>query len=286
MEKGMMRCDVNISVRPIGQEKFGTKVEIKNMNSFNNVKKAMDYEFARQCKMIEKGEEIKQETRGWDAVRGISISQRSKEESADYRYFPEPDLPPLTISDDDIKKIKSLIPELPCAKMLRFHEEYGLPIKHAYTLGADKDFADFFEEVVKTSKNPKKSANWILGDYMALSKEKNGSISGENLGNLILMVEEGKISGKIAKEIFPHLFETNEDAKKYVEEKGLIQISDSSEIENICQEVIDENPKIVADFKGGKEKAIGGLVGQVMKKSQGKANPKQVNEVLRRLLMA
>lgn len=285
MEKGMMRCDVNISLRPSGQEVFGTKVELKNMNSFGNVKKATEYEIARQKKILEKGEKIVQETRGFDADKGITVGQREKEESADYRYFPEPDLPPLTIDAQKIVEIKREVPELPARKTERFVEECGLPFAQAQTLAGEQGLADFFEAVSAVAKNPQKSANWILGDYLALTKEHpEKQMAPANLGKLILLTENGKISGKIAKEIFPIIFTTDADPEAYVEKNNLSQIADSGAVEAICTAVIAENSQIVADFKGGKEKALGALIGKVMQKSAGQASPPLVNEILRKLL--
>ncbi len=285
MEKGMMRCDANISIRKKGAKEFGTKVEIKNMNSFANVKKAMEYEIKRQKKALENGEKIIQETRGWDADKEKSISQRTKEESADYRYFPEPDLPPIETTDQEVETIKKELPELPATKTLRFIEEHALPFAQAVVLTSEKQLADFFEETVKITKSPQKTANWIIGDYLALLKENpNCQLSAENLGKLIALVEAGEISNKIAKEIFPTIAGDNLDPEKYIEEKGLVQISDQGEIEKFCQEVISENAQIAEDYKGGKDRALGALVGKVMQKSKGQANPKAVNEILKKLL--
>lgn len=289
MEKGMMRCDVNISLRPKGQEEFGTKTELKNMNSFSNIEKAVHAEIARQKQVLESGGEIKQETRGWDVEKEISVSQRSKEEAADYRYFPEPDIPPLDFSAEDIAQLKSTLPELPAAKLERFVADYGLIWDTAEILAADADYAQYFENTAKVSGNPKKAANWIVGDLSALLNETNttlaeSKLTAENLGKLVALIEKGTISGKIAKEIFPEIFESGADIEELVKEKGLEQNSNTGEIEKYCQEVIDENPQSVADFKGGKEKALGALVGQVMKKSRGQANPQMVNEIFKKLL--
>ncbi len=288
MEKGMMRCDVNVSVRPKGQKELGTKVEIKNMNSFGNAKKALEYEYYRQTKLIENGEKdkIRQETRGFDVNKGITTSQRSKEEAADYRYFPEPDIPPIEITEAQIEEFRKDICELPAKRLSRFIEKYKIQFDSAEILVSERELGDFYEEVVEVSGVPVKAANWVLGDFMALFKESELNysevkMSAKNLGKLVNLIESGKISGKIAKDIFGDLFETGADPEKYVEDKGLIQISDSSAIEGFCDEVIGENAKIVADIKGGKEKAIGALVGQVMKKSKGKASPQVVNEILK-----
>lgn len=289
MEKGMMRCDVNISVKEIGAKELGTKVEIKNMNSFGNAKKAVEYEIARQTKLIENGEKDKivQETRGFDVNKGITISQRSKEGSADYRYFPEPDIPPVKITKEYIEEVKKEIPELSAAKIERFMNDLKLSFANAEILAGDLDLANYFEKASQISSNPQKTANWVVGDFLSILNESGLQINeikmtAENLGKLVAMVENGKISGKIAKEIFKELFESGKDPEKMVEEKGLIQIQDTGEIEKFCEEVINENPGIVEEIKNGKEKAIGALVGQVMKKSQGKASPPMVNEILRK----
>lgn len=289
MEKGMMRCDVNISLRPKGQEQFGTKTELKNMNSFTNIEKAVRAEIVRQKKILEAGGTIEQETRGWDVEKEVSVSQRSKEEAADYRYFPEPDIPPLDFAAEDIARLTSELPELPAAKLERFVADYGIAWDTAEILAGDADFAAYFETAAKASGNAKKTANWIIGDLAAHLNETGtplpkAKLSAENLGKMVALIEKGTISGKIAKEIFPELLESGQDVEALIKEKGLEQVSDSGEIEKICQEVIDENPQSVADFKGGKDKALGALVGQVMKKSRGQANPQMANEILKRLI--
>ena len=289
MEKGMMRCDVNISLRPKGQEAFGTKAEMKNMNSFGNIEKAVRAEIKRQKKILESGGIVEQETRGWDEAKGVTVSQRSKEEAADYRYFPEPDLPPITFSEEDIAELKNALPELPAAKLERFVREYGLPWESAEILAGDKDLSEYFEAATKTSGNAKKTANWIVGDILAALKETEGGIekcklTAKNLGTMVAMIDAGDISGKIAKEIFPELLETGKNVEALVEEKGLKQVSDSGAIEKICREVLDENPHMEEQFRAGKEKVLGALVGQVMKKSKGQANPQMANEMLKKLL--
>jgi aspartyl-tRNA(Asn)/glutamyl-tRNA(Gln) amidotransferase subunit B len=290
MEKGMMRCDVNVSVRLKGQEKFGTKVEMKNMNSFRNIEKALEYEINRQVSLYEKGEQTKivQETRGWDEISGKTVSQRSKEEAMDYRYFPEPDLPPLTIMDVEILALKQEIPELPTHRMERFMEN-GLPFADTEILVNTPELADFFEECSTISKDPKKSANWILGELLKYLNETGKSLrdtplSAESLAELILLINEGTISGKIAKEVFPEMLETGKNPKQIVEEKGLSQLSDTSALEVICQQVLTENAKIVEDFRNGKEKAFGALVGKVMALTKGSANPQMVNTILGEIL--
>ena len=289
MEKGMMRCDVNISVKPKDSPLLGTKVEIKNMNSFSNAKKAVEIEFTRQCKLLNQGEKIIQETRGFDAQKQITISQRNKEESADYRYFPEPDLPPLIIEEQEISTIKNNLTMLPLEKMMILMEKFNLPFTQAEILSADKKLITFFEQAVEISQSPQKTANWILSDLMALLNEKEIEIDQTKmtpkiLGNLVSLIESGKISGKIGKEIFIELFETGQDPEKLIIEKNLIVLSDEGEIEKIIDEIINQNEKIVQDFKNGKEKALGALVGSVMKATKGKASPQIVNKILREKL--
>lgn len=289
MEKGMMRCDVNISLRPKGQKEFGTKAEMKNMNSFGNIEKAVRAEIKRQKKILESGGKVDQETRGWDVEKEVTVSQRTKEEAADYRYFPEPDLPPITFTEEGIAELKASLPELPAAKLERFVEQYKISWDNAEILAGDPHLSEYFEMATKVSGDAKKTANWVVGDLLAAIKESEGTItdcklSAENLGKMVAMITKGDISGKIAKEIFPELLETGKDVEKVVEEKGLKQVSDTGAIEKMCQEVLDENPKMVEDFKGGKEKVLGALVGQVMKKSKGQANPQMANEMLKKLL--
>ena len=289
MEKGQMRFDLNISLRPKGQKEFGTRAEVKNLNSFRSLEKSFDYEFARQRDILESGGMIIQETRGWDDEKEITISQRSKEEAADYRYFPEPDIPPLLITRELVEKLKSEIPELPEARSARYQAEFNLALDDANAIASDKDLANYFEQAVKASASPKKTSNWLLSQLLAILNTQNLTIShskltAEHLGKLVKLIEDGAITGKIAKDIFAEVYEGNLDPEKLVEERGLKVMEDSGELEKICQEVLTKNPQMVADFKGGKEKAFGGLVGQVMAASKGTANPKLVNEMLRKLL--
>jgi aspartyl-tRNA(Asn)/glutamyl-tRNA(Gln) amidotransferase subunit B len=309
MEKGQMRCDLNVSMAPESKatsrdvareltpdlsrgltEKLGTKVEIKNLNSFANAKKAAEFEIARQTKLISenRGAQIIQETRGFDAEKGITISQRGKEESADYRYFPEPDLPPVKISAAEISEIKKNLPELPAAKLEKYFAK-NLPREKAETLANEKNLAEFFEKTAEICGEFEIAANWVLGEFLQNLRAANLQISdckmsADALAELISLVESAEISGKIAKEIFGELFKSGESPKEFCARKNLTQISDAGEIEKICREVCDENAKIVADFKNGNERAIGALVGATMKKSAGKANPQMVNEVLRKIL--
>ncbi|MBU1017441.1 Asp-tRNA(Asn)/Glu-tRNA(Gln) amidotransferase subunit GatB [Patescibacteria group bacterium] len=289
MEKGQMRFDINVSLRPKGQKEFGVRSETKNLNSFRSLEKALEYEIKRQTEILEGGGEVVQETRGWDDNKEVTISQRGKEGAADYRYFPEPDIPPLVVTKEMIEELKKEIPELHDAKADRYQSELDLPANHAHQLSGNAPLAAYFEEALKVSGEPKKTANWILSELMGRLNESQMSIvkcqlSPENLGKLVRLIEDGVISGKIAKDIFPEVYEGNLDPEKVVEEKGLKVMSDTGELGKICQEVIDRNPNIVADFKGGKEKAIGGLVGQVMGATKGAGNPKIVNEILRKQL--
>ncbi|MGC8765753.1 MAG: Asp-tRNA(Asn)/Glu-tRNA(Gln) amidotransferase subunit GatB [Brevinematia bacterium] len=293
MEEGSLRCDANVSIRPKGEKRLGTKVEIKNMNSFNSVRRAIDYEIARQIEVKESGGEIIQETRLYDATQNKTFSMRSKEESHDYRYFPEPDIPPIILEQKFVEEIKASLPELPFAKKKRFSEEYKLPLSDAELLSEEKELADYFEKCVKISKlEPKKISNWLQSEVLAVLNEKNISISNfaenyisaENLVGLLSFIEDGTISGKIAKQVFEEMVETKKTAKEIIESKGLKQVTDNSEIEKWIEEVIAKNPKEVEKYKQGNEKLIGFFVGEVMRLSKGKANPKLVNEILRKKL--
>jgi len=291
MEEGSLRCDANISVRKKGDEKLGVKVEIKNMNSFKNVQKALDYEAQRQMKLMEANEKIIQETRLWDANKEMTFSMRSKEESHDYRYFPEPDLPPLEIDKSYIEEIKKEIPELPREKMQRFIKQYGLPDYDASVLTDDREISVFYEETVKFSNEPKLTSNWIMTELLRKMNENNiqdikqVKINSHNLGKLILLIKNGTISGKIAKTVFDEMFKSGNDPETIVKEKGLTQITDTKEIEAIIDKVINANQELVAEIKAGKEKALGFLTGQIMKESRGKANPQIVNDLLRKKIL-
>jgi len=287
MEKGMMRFDINVSLRPKGQTKFGTRTECKNLNSFRSLEKALGYEIVRQTKVLSEGGTVIQETLGWDDERGTTISQRSKEEAADYRYFPEPDIPPLVITKAMVEELRKEIPELPEAKAARYQSELGLPVTDSRQLAESMELSDYFEKAFKISKSPKKTANWVLVELMALLNAKNSAISDcklspENLGKMVSMIEEGAITGKIAKEIFPEVFECNMDPARLIEKKGIKVMGDSGELEKVCAEIVAKNPQSIADFKAGKERALGALVGQVMAATKGSANPKMVNEILRK----
>ena len=289
MEKGMMRFDINVSLRPKGQKKFGVKAEVKNLNSFRSLEKALDYEIKRQTELLKSGGKVIQETLGWDDNKEVTVSQRSKEGAADYRYFPEPDIPPIVVTREMVAELKKLIPELHDKKADRYKAELGLSAQDAEQLAHDSALAAYFEAALAVSGEPKKTANWVISELMALLKANGHSITEsklapENLGKLVKLIETGVITGKIAKDIFKEVYEGNLDPEKVVEKKGLKVMGDTKELEKICRDVITRNPQIVADFKGGKEKAFGGLVGQVMGATKGSANPKIVNEILRRLL--
>jgi aspartyl-tRNA(Asn)/glutamyl-tRNA(Gln) amidotransferase subunit B len=283
MEKGSLRCDANISVRPRGATLLGTKVELKNMNSFKHVRAGLEYEASRQIEAVKAGERIFQETRLWDPEKGITVLMRSKEEAHDYRYFPEPDLVPFA------EDVAITLPELPAARADRFREKMALSDYDAGVLTSEKETADYFEECLALYKNPKTIANWITGEMMARANEKGLGIRGLNispagLAELLTMIDEGLISGKIAKEIVTEMIAGGGAPREIVAKKGLAQISDTEEIEKVARMVIEQNPKSVSDYKGGKKNALGFLVGQVMKETKGKANPALVNETLARLI--
>jgi aspartyl-tRNA(Asn)/glutamyl-tRNA(Gln) amidotransferase subunit B len=289
MEEGSLRCDANISVRPRGQKELGTKTEIKNMNSFRALEKALEYEINRQVDSLEDGGQIVQETRTWDEEKQVTLSMRTKEEAHDYRYFPDPDLPPLKIDQDWIARLASSLPELPDAARRRLMEQYGLPTYDAGILTLSKDVLDFFDACVREYPNPKAVSNWVMGELSRLLNQNNQEIQESNitpasLAALLKLMDQGTISGKIAKVVFEEMFASGKPPEAIVQEKGLVQISDESAIITIVQEVVAGNPKVVEDFKNGKEKAMGFLVGQVMKASQGKANPEMANRLLREAL--
>lgn len=289
MEKGQMRFDVNVSLKPKGQKELGVRSETKNLNSYRSLEKAIEYEIKRQTDVLNSGEKVVQETRGWDDKKEITTSQRSKGGAADYRYFPEPDIPPLNITKETIEEWKLEIPELPAEKSKRYQLELGLSEQDANQITDDLALSEYFDEANKISNSPKKTANWLLSTLIAVLKTENLSIfksnlSSDNFGKLIKLIEAETITGKIAKDIFEELYKENADPEKFIEEKGLKVMSDTGELEKICQEVINRNPQIVEAFKGGKDKVFGALVGQVMGATKGTANPKTVNEVLKKLL--
>ena len=286
MQEGSLRCDANVSIMPEGAEKFGTKAEIKNMNSFKGVQKAVEYEIKRQIELVEKGEKVVQETRLWDAVREVTVSMRSKEEAHDYRYFPEPDIMTIYLRDEAFKKsIKDSLPELPKEKLKRFMEQHGLPAYDAGVLTAEKELAKYFEEAVNLYNNPKAISNWIMGDLLkelnnAGLSITNNKLSVQDLVSLIKAVEDGVVNRQTGKTVFEEMFRTGKKPDAIIEEKGLKQMNDASEFESIINEIIEKNPKALEEYKQGKEKAVGFFVGQVMYKTKGKANPKIVNQLV------
>ena len=291
MEEGSLRCDANVSVRPVGQKELGTKTEIKNINSFKGVERAIEYEALRQAEILEAGGTIKQETRTWDENEGVTKSMRSKEEANDYRYFPEPDLVPFTVSDEYIENIRKTLPELPDARKARYMESYGLSAYDAAYVTSDKDRADFFEAMVKAGADAKEACNWLMGELAGKLSEngleiKDSKVTPEAMAELLKLITKGTISGKIAKKIFPEMWETGKSAGTIVKEQGLVQISDTGALEAMVDEAIAENPKAVADFKSGNKKAMGAMIGQIMKKSHGKANPRMVSGILIKKLQA
>ncbi len=285
MEEGSLRCDVNISLREKGAEKFGEKVEIKNLNSFRSVKMAIEYEIRRQSSKLGSGESIVQETRLWDADRNETVSMRSKEEAHDYRYFPDPDLPPIVLDDAYITGIRNSLPELPQHRLNRFISDYALPAADAEILVSVRQLADYYERTVSSEINPKKAANWILSEMLARLDDpglvQDCPVTPEHLASLVKLIDDGTISGKMAKTLFDEMMNTGKRPEDIVREKGLKQVTDVSEIETMVDRVIASNPESVADYKNGREKALGFLVGQVMKESRGKANPQLVNDILR-----
>ena len=293
MEKGMMRFDINVSLRPFGQKELGTKVEVKNVNSFRSLERALAYEIKRQSELLDegKGDEIVQETRGWDDERGTTESQRTKEGASDYRYFPEPDLPPLIAEEEMVKALRAELPELPVAKKKRFMSEYGLNFEYAGILTNDADLADFFEEAVKIvgADSAKKVANMINNVVVAFLEEERVSISEAKLsavalGTIVKMMVSGEISSTAAKEVTEEIFQNGGSPEEVVEAKGLKQVSDTGLIEELCKKAIEAHPNVVEDVKSGKGKAIGFLVGQVMKESKGQANPGMVSQVLKGMI--
>jgi len=289
MEKGNFRCDANVSIRPVGATEFGTRAEIKNVNSFKFVQKAIEYEIKRQAQILDEGGRVIQETRLFDSNKGVTFSMRSKEEAHDYRYFPEPDLVPIKISVEKIEEIRKSIPELPDAKRERFAKDYGLPEYDADMLTQSRAMAGYFEEATRLSNQPKSVSNWMMGELMRLlnadAKEIDDSpIKPDRLAGLIKMIDNGVISIKIAKTVFEEMYKNGKDAETVVQEQGLVQVSDTGAIETIIDEVIKANPGQAADYKAGKDKLFGFFVGQVMKASKGKANPDVVNELLKKKL--
>jgi len=288
MEEGSLRCDANISVRPVGQKEFGTRTELKNMNSFRALQRALEYEVERQIEVLEEGGEIVQETRTWDEAKGITLSMRGKEEAHDYRYFPDPDLVPMVISRDWVEQVRQTLPELPDARKERYVRDYGLPEYDAGVITGSKELSDYFDEGLKHTKNAKALSNWVMGELLKFINATGKSVAdpdfpvpAANLAELVELVDRGDISGKIAKEVFKDMQETGQKPGVVVEAKGLRQITDEGAIGAIVDEVIANNPQSVEDFRNGKDRALGFLVGQVMKATRGQANPELVNRLLR-----
>lgn len=292
MEEGSLRCDANVSVRRAGETKFGTRTELKNINSFRFVQKAIDYELNRQIEVIESGGRVVQETRLWNSDEERTVSMRSKEEAHDYRYFPDPDLPLLALDHESIKQIEHSMPELPESRRKRFVAEYALPEYDAGVLTATRAIAEFFEETARLSGQPKSAANWIMGDLLRFYKDSNtdlkdlsnSPVKPNMLVDMISLVEKGTISGKIAKTVMEEMCATGKSPQTIIEEKGLVQISNVDELEKIVSKVIDENPKPAEQYRLGKTGNFGFFVGQVMKATGGRANPKTVNEILKKRL--
>ncbi|PYS53161.1 MAG: Asp-tRNA(Asn)/Glu-tRNA(Gln) amidotransferase GatCAB subunit B [Acidobacteria bacterium] len=292
MEEGSLRCDANVSVRRTGEEKFGTRTELKNINSFRFVQKAIDYEVNRQIEVLEGGGRIIQETRLWNSTDERSVSMRSKEEAHDYRYFPDPDLPLLAIDAEWIQTTKRSMPELPEARRRRFIQQFALSEYDAGVLTSTRALADFFEQTAQLSGQPKTAANWIMGDLLRFYKDGNtdlkdlskSTIAPKMLAEMIALVEKGTISGKIAKTVIEEMHRTGKEPQTIIEEKGLVQISDAGEIEKIVNKVIEDNPKSVEQYRAGKTGTLGFFVGQVMKVTGGRANPQTVNDLLRKKL--
>lgn len=285
MEEGSMRCDANISIRPYGQDEFGTKTELKNLNSFTFVKKGLEYEEKRQEQVILSGGEILQETRRFDETTGTTKLMRVKEGSDDYRYFPEPDIVPMIISDEWMEEVRKTIPELPDARQRRYQEELGLPAYDAHVLTLTKEMSDMFEKTVSLGADPKLASNYLMVDVNAylnkVQKElSETALTAEGLAGMIKLITDGTISSKIAKKVFAELIEHGGDAAKIVKEKGLVQVSDSGQLLAWVTEALDNNPQSIEDYKNGRDRAIGFLVGQIMKASKGQANPQMINKML------
>ena len=291
MEEGNLRADINVSLRPVGSDKLGTRTEMKNINSFKSLEDAINYEIERQADVLDDGGKIIQETRTWNPEKGITQSMRSKEDAHDYRYMPEPDLPPIVTSSEEIEAFRKSLPELPDARRERLTKEYGLSDYDAGIITSSRAMAEYFDDVIAEGVDAKIAANWIMGD---LSKNLNAEnltieqspVDAKRLGQMIQLIDKGTISGKIAKTVFVEMWKSSDDPEKIVKDKGLVQITDTSAIEGIVDEVIAKNPKAVEEYKAGKKKAIGALVGQIMKATKGKANPQMVNQLLTKKLDA
>jgi aspartyl-tRNA(Asn)/glutamyl-tRNA(Gln) amidotransferase subunit B len=293
MEEGSFRCDANVSVRPRGTTELGTKAEVKNMNSFRAVERALEYEIARQTELLRQGERVVQETRLWDADREVTRSMRSKESAHDYRYFPEPDLLPLEVPEAWVQTVQAALPELPDARRERFVREYGLPPYDAEVLTARKDVADYFESAVRSHANPKAISNWVMGDVLRVIRDRkldaalvihDWPVSPAHLAGLVRLIDDATISGKIAKQVFEHMLSSGQAPEQIVAAQGLSQVTDTSAIDAAIAAVLAANADKVAEYRSGKDKLFGFFVGQVMKATQGKANPQKVNELLKERL--
>lgn len=289
MEEGSLRCDANISLRTKGSQNFGTLAEIKNMNSFKAVQAALEYEAERQAGLLDEGEKMVKQTRTWDENKGVTVFMRSKEGASDYRYFPEPDLAPVVIDKAVIEKLRQSLPEMPDSRKKRYVESWGLPEYDANLISTSRELADYFETAVKEYGEAKGVSNWLMGELMRLMNQEKIEITAVKIApsalvKMLKLIDAGTISGKIAKTVFEEMFMTGNDPEAIVKEKGLVQISDSGELEAIARKVIEANPQSVSDYLGGKAAALGFLVGQMMKETKGKANPAMVNELLKKEL--
>jgi aspartyl-tRNA(Asn)/glutamyl-tRNA(Gln) amidotransferase subunit B len=289
LEEGSFRCDANVSIRPWGQKELGTRAELKNINSFRFIKQAIDYEVERQADILEEGGRVVQETRLFDTDSGTSRSMRSKEEAHDYRYFPDPDLVPLIVSEEWVEQARRELPELPAAKIERFVKEYEIPRYDAEVLATERANADYYDALVKLHGNGKLCSNWVMGEVLRALNDNNSTIDDcpvtpQLLGGMLKRIDDKTISGKIAKKVFDAMWQSGKDADTIIEEQGLTQVSDLSAIEPLVDEVIAANPGQVAEYRGGKEKLLGFFVGQIMKASKGKANPGALNELLKKKL--
>ncbi|MDK2956762.1 MAG: aspartyl-tRNA(Asn)/glutamyl-tRNA(Gln) amidotransferase subunit [Desulfovibrionales bacterium] len=289
MEEGSFRCDANVSVRPRGQKEFGIRTELKNMNSFRHVQRALEYEIGRQCDLLDDGEKVVQETRLFDTAKSVTVAMRTKEEANDYRYFPDPDLPPVVLRQEWIDRWASELPELPAPRRARFLEQYGLPADAADLLTSERALADYFEAAAAAYNEPKKIANWIMTDLLRELNQAHLSVSDcklapEGLAALVRLVDEGVISGKSGKDVFTEVFASGEDPEAVVKAKGLVQISDASALEEIVDKVLAANPAEVESYKGGKKKLMGFFVGQIMRETKGQANPGLVNQIIQKKL--
>ena len=285
MEEGSMRADVNVSIAPIGSDKLGVRTEMKNLNSFEHVRKGIQYEVKRQERLLMSGGEVEQETRRFDEPSGETILMRSKEEANDYRYFPEPDLPPIHISDDWIEEVRASIPEMPDKRRERYTQDWGIPAYDAGVLTQTKEMSDFYDATVAAGADPKLAANWLMGEVNAYLNSKQVELSDtaltpEHLATMIKLIEDETISSKISKKVFKEIITNDTEPKAWVESKGMVQLSDPAKLQPIIDEVLDNNEQSIEDFKNGKDRAIGFLVGQIMKKTRGMANPKMVNKLL------